>query len=954
MTGNHESIPPSDAERFAEVESLLRQEIEQAFNKGFSFFLGMSETKTTIDPGFKLEPGQAIADYRLENLIGQGGMGQVWEAVQIPLDRKVALKVVRPERISERSLRLFAREARAGGRLNHPDIVTIFDHGESEGVHWIAMEFVEGNCTLNDFINEMTRLNQLPTNYYSSVAHFVFDLAEALQAAHDAGVIHRDLKPQNVLITSDDRPKITDFGLAKITDETSYTRTGDFAGTYYYMSPEQVTAGRITIDFRTDIFSLGVIFYEMLAQRRPFEGDTAHQIAEQIVLHDPPPLLKIRSRIPRDLAVICGKAMEKARDHRYQSMNEFAADIRRYLNDEPVIAKPPGPLQRAVKRVRRNPVVSIAAGLVFLFLLVFSAYVALWSNPRMKAERDKAVTAQAQTKFALSKVEVEKDRAQAAEKGATHQADIATEQARIAEERYDEIIRLLGLSDVTRLSNLEEDAWNLWPACTENIADMQKWLARANELVNRLESHRTALELLRQKALPLDEEAIRRDREEHPRRAELLELKSAKQKIEEQLASVPAGEAADGESGDRNQDNEGKAVPPVAAEVLEKKLAAAEKEIEVLEKAVSTRRTFVFKEAEDQWRHDMLDWLVSGIDRFIDEKEGSLKSVEERHAFASTVEEKSIGEHQESWKHVILSISDKSEFPQYNGLVIKPQIGLIPIGRDPGSGLWEFAHIQMGELPSRGPDGKLVLKEEMGLVFVLVPGGTYKMGSMLPSSDHPVGSPNTDPEAISIEGPVHAVTIQPFFLSKYEVTHGQWERFMGRYRIRSPSGRISSTWTRTGSLLRPEFDVSWADVKIWCGLTGLRLPTESEWEYAGRGGTTTRFYFGESDSCLGDHAWYGPNSSGRSHPVGGKKPNAFGLFDMLGNVWEWCEDQWHGDYTSTPRDGSAWQDENSPHRIMRGGGWDNTSKFCRSACRSRGETGYRISNVGFRPARSVQ
>ncbi len=954
MTGKHDSDPPSNARRFARVEKILKQEIEDAFEKGFSFFLGTSEVKSAIDPGFKLAPGEAIADYRLEKLVGQGGMGQVWEAVQVSLDRKVALKVVRPERISERSLQLFAREARAGGRLSHPSIVTIFDHGESEGIHWIAMEFVEGNWTLGDFISEMARLEQLPQEYYPNVARFVAELAEALQTAHDAGVIHRDLKPQNVLITPEDHPKITDFGLAKITDETSYTRTGDFAGTYYYMSPEQVTAGRIAIDFRTDIFSLGVIFYEMLALRRPFEGDTTHQIAEQIVLHDPPSLLKIRSRIPSDLAVVCAKAMEKARERRYKRMNDFAADIRRHLGDEPVSARPPGPLQKAAKKVRRNPLVSIATGLVFLFLIVFSTYVALWSNPRITAERDKAVNARKKTSEALVKVGVEKDRAQRAEKNAKHQADLATEQARIAGQRYDEIIRLLGLSDVTRLENLADESLFLWPALPENAADMQKWLDRARELTGRLDNHREALRLLRQKALPADEEAYRFDIEEHPRLSELQELKQVKEKIEEKIASLSAGKAAGGETTGEADDKRSGATPLKDIERLEKNLTAVEDKIEILEREVSTRRTFFFSKTEDQWRHDMLAWLVSTTERFVDEEVGLYQGVEARHEFAATVRENSIGKHEEKWNHAIATIADRTKCPQYDGLVIEPQLGLVPIGRDPDSRLWEFAHIQTGEVPGRGPDGTIVLEEGMGLVFVLIPGGVFRMGGIRPSRDHPVGSPNVDPGAVSTEGPVHDMRVDPFFLSKYELTHGQWERFVGRYRIQITPSRIMTVLTRTGSVLRPEFDVNWEDVMIWCSMVGLRLPSESEWEYALRGGTTTPFYFGQSDAQLDGHAWYRANSGDRSRPVGGKEPNPFGLHDMLGNVWEWCADSWYDYSARDPLDASVMVDVNTPYRITRGGGWDNTSEYFRSACRSRGDVSYRISNFGFRPALTIQ
>ncbi|MFT7543206.1 MAG: serine/threonine protein kinase, partial [Gammaproteobacteria bacterium] len=216
--------------------------------------------------------GDLIGDFKLVSRIASGGQGEVWEAVQLSLVRRVALKLVLPDRINEKTLALFAREARAGGRLAHPGIVAVHGYGQDDGRHWIAQELVEGAWTLRDFIDEMRKEEELAPDYYEAVAIFVAELAEALQAAHEAGVIHRDVKPQNVLVTPDDHPKLTDFGLARITDEAALSVSGDLAGTWLYMSPEQVTAKRMEVDHRTDIFSLGVVMYEMLALVRPFDG----------------------------------------------------------------------------------------------------------------------------------------------------------------------------------------------------------------------------------------------------------------------------------------------------------------------------------------------------------------------------------------------------------------------------------------------------------------------------------------------------------------------------------------------------------------------------------------------------------------------------------------------------------------------------------------------------------
>jgi serine/threonine protein kinase len=195
------------------------------------------------------------------------------------------------------------------------------------------MELVEGGWTLRDFLDEAAKEPQVPAGYYQDAARFVAAVADGMQAAHAEGVIHRDLKPQNILIDPEDRPKVTDFGLAKLIDESALSVSGEVTGTYWYMSPEQVAAKRIGLDHRTDVFSLGVVLYELLSHRRPFEGDTSRQVAEQIVTHDPPELRTVRSRIPRDLAVITAKCLEKARDRRYGTMAELAADLRRYSEE---------------------------------------------------------------------------------------------------------------------------------------------------------------------------------------------------------------------------------------------------------------------------------------------------------------------------------------------------------------------------------------------------------------------------------------------------------------------------------------------------------------------------------------------------------------------------------------------------------------------------------------------
>ena len=333
-------------------------------------------------------------------------MGQVWLAEDDRSARSVALKLIRPERVSSRSQAFFEREARAGERLSHPGLVRVFEHGESNGVAYIAMELVETARTLRNLLDEQILAPVLSEDAYRRTAELFLRIAEAMQAAHDEGVVHRDLKPQNVLLTQDGRPKIADFGLARIEDETAVSMTGDLAGTYAYMSPEQVAARRMGIDHRSDIFSLGVVLYEMLALRRPFDGDTSQQIVRQILVKDPPDPNTIRSRVPRALSVVCGKCLEKDPDRRYASMAALAEDLRRFLADEPVRAKPPSLLQRTRRWIVRHPTPSSLLALGAIALAVISVLLArlVRSNELLEGERGELAAANLQLKVERDEV----------------------------------------------------------------------------------------------------------------------------------------------------------------------------------------------------------------------------------------------------------------------------------------------------------------------------------------------------------------------------------------------------------------------------------------------------------------------------------------------------------------------------------------------------------------------
>ena len=225
---------------------------------------------------------------------------------------------------------------------------------------------------------------------------------------------------------------------------------------------------------------------------------------------------------------------------------------------------------------------------------------------------------------------------------------------------------------------------------------------------------------------------------------------------------------------------------------------------------------------------------------------------------------------------------------------------------------------------------------ETELRFVLVPGGAFEMGAR-------PDEPKTDGD----ERPKHRVEVRPFLLAETPCTQAAWDRHRARL------GLEDSRSFRGPE--RPMEKVDFVQSEVFCRGVGLELPSEAEWEYACRAGTNSRFYFGDDEAHLPDHAWYRGNQPQETRPVGLKIPNAFGLFDMLGNVWEWCEDDWHGDYTGAPQDGSAWVDaERTDTRIRRGGSWWHEAKDARCSFRYYYEVGDTFYDLGFRPALSAR
>jgi WD40 repeat protein/serine/threonine protein kinase len=518
----------SNAELRARVETLLRSsEVAGSFLESpASALLDAAETPDPTMPTDSVGPGSAdhpengvLGDYRILREIGRGGMGVVYEAEQISLGRTVALKVMPfAAMLNKTQLARFKNEARAAASLDHPNVVHVHSVGTERGVHYYAMQFIDGQ-TAGDLIaaelrrrgcgdESATGLPARSSGYESTIAlpavhaepssrpqglketerasgsttttHVIGDerarirgvvelaiqAAHALEHAHRMGIVHRDIKPSNLLVDAEHHLWVTDFGLAMIEAEGNLTATGGMLGTLRYMSPEQMRGDRHVLDHHTDIYSLGATLYEMLTLQPAFpEGDVA-RLMQRIPNDEPVSPRKLNPAIHRDLETIVLKAMAKDHEDRYSTAGDMAADLQRHLDDEPIRAKPPGPIERVKKAARRHRAVVVTAAAT-LCVAIAVASALLWrersetfaalareTNQRRIADKQKGI-AQQQERLA----KVRKALADQRLADAVKQQDIAAQATRqLLEQLYVSDMKLASdafhAGDLPRVSEL--------------------------------------------------------------------------------------------------------------------------------------------------------------------------------------------------------------------------------------------------------------------------------------------------------------------------------------------------------------------------------------------------------------------------------------------------------------------------------------------------------------------
>jgi serine/threonine protein kinase/tetratricopeptide (TPR) repeat protein len=375
-----------------------------------------------------------LGDYLLVREIGRGGMGVVYEAIQLSLNRRVALKVLPfAATMDPRQLQRFKLEAQAAAMLHHPHIVPVHGIGCKRGVHYYAMQLIEGR-SLAAIIEELQPKCDRPADatadytstpsqsattksvavfstqkskskkdkgYFRTTVERIAQAADALEYAHSMGVVHRDVKPANLLLDEVGHLWVTDFGLAKLDSAAGMTVSGDLIGTLRYMSPEQALARHGLVDHRTDVYSLGATLYELLSLRPVFDGKDKHELLKQIAFEEPRALRKFDRSIPTELETITLKALSKNPEERYTSAGVFAEDLRRWLGHHTIKAKPPSMRLRCAKWVRRYPSFVSACLAIAVIISIASGYLVI-SSMENNANLTKAYSSEKIAKQAAS------------------------------------------------------------------------------------------------------------------------------------------------------------------------------------------------------------------------------------------------------------------------------------------------------------------------------------------------------------------------------------------------------------------------------------------------------------------------------------------------------------------------------------------------------------------------
>ncbi len=814
--------------------------------------------------------------WTLDRKLGAGGFGEAWLAIsKRTRDRRAFKFCFRADRLRslKRELTLFRILKDSLGERD--DIARLYDVNLDTPPFFLELEFTPAG-SLDAWSGENENLATLSIE---ERARFVAEVATALGAAHSVGVLHKDVKPANILVRVDvdgaPHARLTDFGIGQLlptdrgeglnvtldgfTEGAPLTDLGSQTGTRVYMAPELFANKPASI--ASDVYALGVLLYQMVVGdlQRPLAHGWERDVSDPLLVED---IAACVAGNPAERPVSCELVAAQLR-----SLAERRHDRKESIRHA----------EREASRAARLRFTSIAS-LVLLIATITGVIVAgILEARRRDAEQARQDTARA----------------------------------------LDQVMRL---ADSKKVSDLEAELDDLWPVTPARAPAMAAWMKRVDEIVAHRADHAQELASLRLRAEPYGDEQRRIDHKKN-----LAVLAEVRRRLaDDKLAP--------------------------------EKQAAAKKLVADLQAKIAERVSWTFDDPGDDWRFHVLSGLVPGLDRLAVAK----KTIVARHESARTLRGRSIDSYRALWDKTVQSIANSK---RYGGMKLQAQQGLVPLGPDPVSGLFEFAQLDSGSIPSRDASTKqLVLTDDFALVLVLIPGGTFNMGAQ----NKDANAPNYDPQAEGAETPLHSVTLsRPYFLSKYECTRSQWERLTNaRPSQFVPGGRFPVTPRN------PVDSVSHDDCTLWLRRHGLVVPTEAMWEFACRAGTHTPWFTGRDRKSLANAANVadafckanGGLSSWRYNedlndgfaihaPVGSFAPNLFGLYDVHGNQWEWCRDTQGGNYDPGPatdpiRTGAG-------PKVIRGGAFTNVASDAGSARRSGRDASLRDGNMGIRPARLV-
>ena len=1002
--------------------------------------------------------------YQREGELGRGGMGVVERVYDQRLKRALAMKLVLRGGNEQQRLARFLNEARITSQLDHPGIVPVHDVGvDPQGRAYFTMKLVSG-VTLQTVYQ---RLEEGDGEWSQSrVLRIVERVCEALAFAHERGVIHRDVKPHNIMVGAFGEVHVMDWGLARrladpdageasaralaqvVDRQVDLTLEGAAVGTPAYMSPEQAQGDLARMGPQADVYAVGALLYHLLAGTPPYiaRGEkTQSEVVLARVLAGPPEPIRTRTA-PPELVAICERAMARAPEQRYANMAALADELERFLAGRTVRAFDTGTWAETKKWVQRNRALS---GALFASLTILVAGIVLTMRESRRA----------------------------------HAAELDSQaQTVLAQQRTEDV---LSLSAQKELEDLSAEADQLWPVSSALSSKMDAWLARSRTLLEGspssaqlrpgLAGHRAQLAKLRERALPRTPEQVEADFQSWPRYAEWKRAETQcvwmrRMLGEEPWPAMPTAETVlqqpdlptdgvsvavlcmkyiDPNTGTRVYGEEPKglvlaqhavsiATPEervrllsvlmwayfangrfedasrTADSIMDGEMDAAERRrrgliIKPLERELArwtedsqrakrreevqavgvevdkgrvegqAYRTWRYADAGDQWWDHMLTRLIAQLEAFADEGTGGLASrgvhatrgwgVQRRADVAREVYAQTISSDaaQARWRTALQEIAAAPRYAQtrWKGGQLVAQEGLLPLGLDPASGLYEFLLVASGTAPVRNADGAYQLEEATGIVLVLLPGGTTTQGAQATDSR----AAGYDSLAESDEAPVRVVHLSPYFLGKYEVTQAQWKRLAGV----NPAAIREDTSKLLVSTLHPVEHITWNEARELLVRFGLDLPTEARWEAAARAGTLTPWSSGATPESVYGYANLAERSlrklspaaatleSVTDHddrqavhaPCGSFRPNAYGLHDMHGNVAEWALDAYAPIPEGPLRDPvMPWKD--TPNRVLRGGNFYSIPAKMRSSYRFGALMNERQDSYGVRVARDVQ